>query len=206
MFGQGASRVGSGLVAGALIATMATGITFAAITSGGASACVTKKGALALLTKHGKCAKGEHKVSLGAHGPRGLRGARGAAGQPVAPHLYYDMENSSASFPLPASPVAVATVKVPAGTYEVDFVVDLSVTSTTGSPFCYTAAAGHTTQGHDTAVTGSFGQSTGSDIFVTTGASTTISLGCADGTASDHAAYDTEGSEILTALPVGSTN
>jgi hypothetical protein len=80
--GRGASNAGIGLVAGALIATMATGITYAATTSSGAKACVDSQGRLALLNSHGKCARGYHEFTLGAKGAKGAAGPRGIQGVP----------------------------------------------------------------------------------------------------------------------------
>jgi hypothetical protein len=82
MFGRGASKYGAGLIAAALVATMASGITYAATASGGATACVNKAGVLALVGKHGKCSRGYTKTKLGARGARGLQGAKGPKGDP----------------------------------------------------------------------------------------------------------------------------
>jgi hypothetical protein len=80
MSGLGRSRAAAVLLAGALIATMATGITYAATSGGGAKACESTKGALALLSKKEKCPAHDRKVTLGATGPRGLRGRQGVRG------------------------------------------------------------------------------------------------------------------------------
>jgi hypothetical protein len=80
MIGHSASKVGTGILAGALIATMATGVTFAASKHPDAKACTNSHGVLRLLNGHGKCAKGFHKSTLGAQGPKGSKGAPGAPG------------------------------------------------------------------------------------------------------------------------------
>jgi hypothetical protein len=80
VFARGTSNIGVGLVAGALIATMATGITYASTTGGGARACVNSQGRLALLNSHGKCASGYRTFTLGARGSKGEPGPRGIQG------------------------------------------------------------------------------------------------------------------------------
>jgi hypothetical protein len=106
MLSQGASKVGAGFVAGALLVTMTAGVTFAASKTSGARACVSKTGALALL-RHGKCAKDYSKTTLGAKGATGARGPRGSQGVkgdtgPMRPILRLPM--SSRTPPRPARP------------------------------------------------------------------------------------------------------
>jgi hypothetical protein len=214
MRGVGGSTIGAGIIAGALLVTLTTGITYATTSGSGAKACVNSKAVLRLLKSDGKCPSGYSKTTFGAQGPKGDKGVRGPKGEPgpaVAPHLYYDLVQSSAS--LPTSSVApIATVAVPAGTYEVDFVVDIQATVGTTGAVCFT----HTASDTDIApyhnaelseyLTGQYyGQSTGSDIFTVTGSTpTTLDLTCSD--AASHASYDSSGSEFLSALPLGATN
>jgi hypothetical protein len=84
MAGFRSSRVGMAVLAAALVATMATGITYAASSRSGARACVNSKHVLRLLKKHGTCPQGYHTTTIGAKGATGARGAKGATGAPGA--------------------------------------------------------------------------------------------------------------------------
>jgi Collagen triple helix repeat (20 copies) len=77
----GVSKLGAGFIAGALVATMATGITYAATGNSGAKACTNGKGVLRLLNAHHHCPSGYSKTTIGAKGAKGARGLQGIQGE-----------------------------------------------------------------------------------------------------------------------------
>jgi hypothetical protein len=58
------------LLAVAIVATTAVGVTFASSASHGVRACATRKGVLVTASKKDKCPKGDHKVTVGKQGAR----------------------------------------------------------------------------------------------------------------------------------------
>jgi hypothetical protein len=98
VYGLGASRAAA-MLAGALIATTATGITYAATSGHGAKACESGKGVLALLDKHGKCPSGYTKTNIGAEGPRGPKGASGGPGPTASAFAKEIVQSPAASDP-----------------------------------------------------------------------------------------------------------
>jgi Collagen triple helix repeat (20 copies) len=234
MFSRRAANLGAGVVAGALIATMATGITYAATTSHGVHACVSKKDQLGLPNKHGKCAAGYTATTLGARGPAGARGragARGPQGDPGEqgiqgiqgvkgdsgtagpPHLYYNSVQLTGSIADSAHPTSSAQVTVPTGTYQVSTVADLRATTAGTQVDCFVSAGSSTGTDHpagafavNTDAGGYYGQANGIDVLSTTGSATTITLKCYDDNATGDASYSADGSEVVAALPLSGMN
>jgi hypothetical protein len=123
--------------------SLAGGIATAASRStGSAKACISKKGVLSLL-HHGKCAKGTHKIKLGAQGPKGAKGGSGPRGLPgVSATKYWATVNSDGTLKRGSS--GVTSSELTSGSnpyYAVTFPVDISacapiatLTATTASP------------------------------------------------------------------------
>ena len=134
MAGPGTSKVAAGFVAGALIATMATGITYAATNRGGVKACTNSDGVLRLLSADGRCPAGFSFAKLGARGPAGPAGVTGPRG-PRGPAGPQGVPGSSSGGGVPGALSAgpSSSVAQTSSSVEVDgAVVSLGTVATTG--------------------------------------------------------------------------
>lgn len=129
------------------VALLIGGATIPAIALAGSSpvtfyACVTAKtGALKIVSKSARCAAGQHKISWNNIGPRGARGARGPRG-PQGPRGVVDGYLGHATQDVQindAGEVLVASLKLPAGKFQVTADVGLTLNATNPVPdavFC----------------------------------------------------------------------
>lgn len=123
------------------VALLIGGATIPAIALAGSSpvtyyACVTARtGALKIVSKSARCAAGQHKISwnnIGPPGPRGPRGPRGVVNGYLG-HATQDVQIND------AGEVLVASLKLPAGKFQVTADVGLTLNATNPVPdavFC----------------------------------------------------------------------